>query len=160
MDAGYSWKNAPWKPRLGLKFDVASGDGDPNDGRQETFDPLFFKSGYFNDASLLRPSNIIDVHPSVSFEPAPRLEVSGGVDVFWRYSSQDAIYDPPGFIQIPVTDNRSSYLGTALDVNVSWRLQRHALFSTSYVYFFTDNYVASAGGGSVGFFSATLQLEF
>jgi hypothetical protein len=91
----YSWKNAPWKPRLGLKFDVASGDRNPNDGRQESFDPLFFKSGYFNDASLLRPSNIIDVHPSLSFEPAPRLEVSGGVDVFWRYTSQDAIYDPP-----------------------------------------------------------------
>jgi hypothetical protein len=160
VDAGYSWKETAGKPRLGLKFDVASGDRNPRDGRQETFDPLFFKSGYFNDASLLRPSNVIDIHPSVSFEPARRMEVSAGVDVFWRYSSQDAIYDPPGFIQVPVTDNRSRYLGTALDVNVSWRVQRHALLSSSYVYFFSDNFVHSAGGGGVGFFSATLQLEF
>jgi hypothetical protein len=43
---------------------------------------------------------------------------------------------------------------------VSWRLQRHALFSASYVYFFTDNYVASAGGTATGFFSATLSLQF
>ena len=139
---------------------MASGDRNPSDGRQETFDPLFFKSGYFNDASLLRPSNIIDLHPSLTVHPASALEISGGVDVFWRYSSRDAIYDPPGFIQIPVTDNRSRYLGTALDVNVSWRLQRHALLSASYVYFFTGNYVASAGGTSTGFFSATLSLQF
>ena len=143
-----------------MKFDVASGDRDPGDGRQETFDPLFFKSAYFNDASLLRPSNVIDLHPSLTVRPASALEISGGVDVFWRYSTRDAIYDPPGFIQIPVTDNRSSYLGTALDINVSWRIQRHALFSTSYVYFFTDNYVGSAGGTSTGFFSATLTLQF
>jgi hypothetical protein len=43
---------------------------------------------------------------------------------------------------------------------VSWRVQRHVLLSSSYVYFFTDNFIHSAGGGSVGFFSATLQLEF
>ena len=160
INAGYTWSETTWQPRLGVKFDIASGDRDPNDGRQETFDPLFFKSGYFNDASLLRPSNIIDLHPSLTVRPAKALEISGGVDVFWRYSSRDAIYDPPGFIQIPVTDNRSHYLGTALDVNVTWRIQRHALFSTSYVYFFTDNYVASAGGTSTGFFSATLSLQF
>jgi hypothetical protein len=160
INAGYTWGEAVWEPRLGVKFDVASGDRDPNDGRQETFDPLFFKSYYFNDASLLRPSNIIDLHPSLTVRPARALEISGSVDVFWRYSSSDAIYDPPGFIQIPVTDNRSHYFGTALDVNVTWQLQRHALFSTSYVYFFTDNYVASAGGGGTGYFSATLSLQF
>jgi hypothetical protein len=143
-----------------VKFDVASGDRDANDGRQETFDPLFFKSGYFNDASLLRPSNLIDLHPSLTVQPANGVQVNGGVDVFWRYSTRDAIYDPAGFIQIPVTNNRSNYLGTALDLNVSWRLQRHALLSASYVYFLTDNYVKSAGGGKVGYFSATLSLQF
>src|SRR6267154_2578106 len=159
INAGYTW-DAPFQPRLGIKAGMVSGDRNPHDGRQETFDPLFFKSGYFNDASLLRPSNIIDVHPSVSFEPAPRLEVSGGVDVFWRYISQDAIYAPPGFIVVSPTENRSRYLGTALDVNVSWRVQRHALLSSSYVYFFSDNFIHSAGGGSVGFFSGTVTLQF
>ncbi len=160
IDAGYSWQEAAWQPRLGLKFDVASGDRNPTDGRQETFDPLFFKSGYFNDASLLRPSNIIDVHPSLTLNPSSKVQVSTGVDVFWRYSTQDALYDPPGFIQVPVTDNRSRYIGTALDINMTWRIQRHALLSSSYVYFLTDNYVHSAGGGGVGFFSATLSLQF
>jgi hypothetical protein len=160
VDAGYTWAETAWTPRLGAKFDVASGDRDPDDGRQETFDALFFKSGYFNDASLLRPSNIIDIHPTLTVQPTGALQLSTGVDVFWRYSSRDAVYDPPGFIQIPVTDNRSRYLGTAVDLNLSWRVQRHALLSASYVYFFTDNYIASAGGSGTGFFSATLSLQF
>jgi hypothetical protein len=160
VDAGYSWNDLTWRPRAGMKVDVASGDRDPKDGRQETFDALFFKSGYFNDASLLRPSNIIDVHPSLAAHPMSGLEIDGGLDVFWRYSSRDAIYDPPGFIEIPVTNNRSRYLGTALDLNVSVRLQRHALLSASYVYFFSDNFVHSAGGGGTGYFSTTLSLQF
>jgi Alginate export len=160
INSGYSWGKVAWQPRLGLKLDATSGDRDPNDGRLETFDPLFFKSAYFNDASLLRPSNIIDVHPALTVRPFDGFEVNGGVDVFWRYSSRDAVYDPGGFIQIPVSENRSRYLGTALDINISWRVQRHAMLSASYVYFFTDNYVKSVGGGSTGFLSTTLSLQF
>src|SRR5262249_26530651 len=55
ISAGYTWE-AAFQPRLGLKMGITSGDHDASDGTQGTFDPLFFKSGYFNDASLIRPS--------------------------------------------------------------------------------------------------------
>lgn len=157
---GYTWEQAFWQPRLGMKFDVASGDTNPNDGHQGTLDPLFFKSGYFNDASLLRPSNLIDLHPTLTVQPSDVVTVSTGVDLFWRYSRQDAAYDPPGFIQVPVTSGESSYLGTAVDLNVNWKIQRHAQLAASYVYFFADNSIRSAGGTSTGFFSTTLTLQF
>ncbi len=85
LDAGYTW-NASWKPRLGLKADVASGDSNPKNGTQGTFDALFFKSGCFNDASLIRPENIIDVHPNFSANLTRALSIDGGADMFWRYS--------------------------------------------------------------------------
>ena len=53
-------------------MDVASGNRDPGGGTQGTFDGLFFKSGYFNDASLLRPENIIDIHPNLTLKLAPK----------------------------------------------------------------------------------------
>jgi len=40
VSADYSW-NAPWRPMITARFDYASGDHDPNDGRIDTFDPLF-----------------------------------------------------------------------------------------------------------------------
>ena len=54
-DTGYTFASVPWAPRIGLKADVASGDRDADDSTLGTFNPLFFKAGYFNDASLLRP---------------------------------------------------------------------------------------------------------
>ena len=65
LDGGYTWETT-WKPRLGLRFNVISGDVDANDARQGTFNALYPNPGYFNDASLLRPANFIDVHPNIS----------------------------------------------------------------------------------------------
>jgi len=159
IDTGYTF-DLPWKPRLGVKLDVASGDRHPGDGRQETFDALYFKSGYFNDASLLRPENIMDVHPNLTVSPTANLSIDGGVDVFRRYSRNDGIYNPAGFIEIPANPNAPLYVGTACDINFEWRLQRHVSFSASYVHFFAGRYVRAAGGGDVNYVSATISYIF
>jgi len=159
VDSGYTW-NAPLQPRLGLKADVASGDRNPNDGHQGTFDALFFKSGYFNDASLIRPANIIDVHPNIGMNLTRTLSVNGGGDVFWRYSKGDAVYAPPGFIAVPALKTESSYVGTAVDINLEWRAQRHLTFLASYVHFYTGDYVHAAGGREVDYVSATMSFLF
>lgn len=159
IDSGYTW-DAPWRPRLGLKTGIASGNHNPNDGRQETFDALYFKSGYFNDASLIRPANIIGVHPNFGVKPSRTLSLDGGADLFWRYSRNDAVYAVPGFIAIPVLKTASSYIGTALDVNLTWRLQRHVSVQASYVHFLSGSYVHQAGGSDVDYVSTTISFLF
>src|SRR5215471_4757879 len=159
IDGGYTF-DTTWQPRLGLKTGITSGDHDPNDGRLETFDALFFKSGYFNDASLIRPQNIIGVHPNFTVRPTKTVTVDGGADWFWRYSRNDAVYGVPGFIAIPALSNAPSYVGTALDVNITWQLQRHVTVQASYVHFFTGTYVHEAGGKDVDYFSTTISFLF
>jgi hypothetical protein len=159
LDTGYSL-DTTLQPRIGLKADVTSGDGNPKDGQQETFDALYFKSGYFNDASLLRPQNIIDVHPNVGLKLAHNLSADGGADFFWRYSRNDAVYAVPGFVAIPPQPSSSSYFGTALDLNLEWRMQRHVSWQASYVHFFTGSYVHQAGGGDVNYVSTTISFLF
>jgi hypothetical protein len=159
LDTGYTW-DVRFQPRLGLKVDVASGDTNPRDGQLGTFNPLFFKSGYFNDASLIRPANLIDVHPNLGANFTRTLSVNGGVDVFWRYSKDDAIYAPPGNVEIPPLNTNSGYVSTAVDVNLEWQIQRHLSFGASYVHFFTGDYVESAGGHDVDYVSTTLTFIF
>jgi len=159
INAGYTW-DTTWNPRLGLKAGATSGDNNPNDGRLGTFDALFFKSGYFNDASLIRPQNIISVHPNFTVYPLPKVTVDGGVSPFWRYSRKDAVYAVPGFISIPALHNASSYVGTAFDVNLTWQLQRHVNVQASYVHFLTGSYVHQAGGSDVDYFSTTITFLF
>ncbi len=159
LDGGYTW-DAALRPRLGLKVGVTSGERNPNDGQLETFDALFFKSGYFNDASLLRPQNLIGVHPNVAIQLTRTVSVDGGADFFWRYSRQDAVYAVPGFVAIPALPGSSPYVGTALDVNLAWNIQRHVLVGASYVHFFTSDYVHTAGGHDVNYVSTTISFLF
>lgn len=159
LDGGYTWKVAH-EPRLGLKADLASGDGNPNDGHLGTFDALYFKSGYFNDASLIRPENLVDVHPYVSANLTRAVSINGGIDVFWRYSRNDAVYAVPGFISIPAIKTAPAFVGTALDVNMEWRIQRHLSLLASYVHFFSGDYLHAAGGSDVNYVSTTVSFLF
>jgi hypothetical protein len=159
LDTGYT-ADVPLQPRFGLKMDVASGNSDRDGGTQGTFDGLFFKSGYFNDASLLRPENIMDVHPNLTLELTKKLSLNGGGDVLWRYSRNDGIYSPPGFVELPAIRANSPYVGTFLDVNLDWQIQRHITFEASYVHLFTGSYVHEAGGGDINYVSATLTFLF
>ena len=159
LDGGHTWQ-VIGQPRLGLKADVASGNHNSTNGTQGTFDSLYFKSGYFNDASLLRPENILDLHPDASVRMTQTLSVDGGADFFWRYSREDAIYAVPGFIAIPASRAESSYVGTALDVNLTWQIQRHISFLASYVYFISGDYVHAAGGHDLNYVSTTLSFQF
>lgn len=159
INGGYTWDTL-WQPRLGIKTGIASGDHDPNNGRQETFDPLFFKSGYFNDASLIRPSNIIGLHPNLTLQLSKSISVDGGADWFWRYTRNDAVYAVPGRIAIPALSDAPSYIGTALDVNLNWQIQRHINFQASYVHFLTGSYIEQAGGKDVNYFSTTFTFLF
>jgi hypothetical protein len=159
INGGYTW-NVPFQPRLGIKTGIVSGDHDPHDGRLETFDPLFFKSGYFNDASLIRPSNLIGVHPNLGLQLTRSLSIDGGADWFWRYSRNDAVYGVPGSIAVPALSNAPSYIGTALDVNLNWQIQRHISFQASYVHFLTGDYIHQAGGQDVDYFSTTITFLF
>jgi len=85
----------------------------------KTFNALFFKSGYFNDAKSDPPlSNIIGVHPNLALQFSKSISVDGGAD----YGSgdtheNDAVYGVPGrhFAISRGSQNAPSYIGTALD---------------------------------------------
>ena len=152
--------NLPWTPRLGLKADVASGDTDRKDGTLGTFDPLFFRSGYFNDASLYRPSNLMDLHPSLQVSPRESLVLSLATDVLWRYTVNDGVYSPGGNPVLRPNGRGSHYLGTTLEATAEWWVNRHVTVNAAYVYFFGDRHVKTAGGKDVSFLSTTFSFLF
>jgi hypothetical protein len=159
LESGYTW-SATWQPRLGLKVGVVSGDHNSKDGTLGTFDALYFKSGYFNDASLIRPQNLIGIHPNIALKLSPSVSVDGGVNGMWRYTRNDAVYAVPGYVAIPALPNASAYVATAVDLNLQWQIQRHLTVGASYVHFFTGSYIQAAGGRDVNYFSTTLTFLF
>ena len=159
-DFAYTFNGAPLEPRLGLKADVASGGPDHAGRTVTTFDPLLFKAGYFNDASLLRPSNLIDVHPTFELAPSKQTAVTLGYDLLWRYSTSDGLYDPRGAVQIPGSANSARFVGSSLEAGLEWRIDKHTTWTVSYVHLFAGQFIREARGKDVDFFGTWLDFKF
>jgi hypothetical protein len=154
---GYTFEELALKPRLGANVDVATGDSGGTHFRG--FNPLFFKSGYFNDASLIRPSNLIDVHPTLQLRATRALLVTFGSDVLWRYTRHDGIYGPPGNVELPAS-GQSRYLATTAETALQWQISRHLSWIGSYTRYFTGSYVRYVRGHDVDYFGTWATFTF
>lgn len=160
-DVGFTFENAPLKPRLGLKANVTSGDGNPNDADLQTFNPLFPRGAYFGEPALIGPANHIDVHPSLDLALRRNLALNFNWDCFWRESTGDGVYGPAvNLIQSGQTSN-ARYVGNQTEVMLGWQLDRHITLTADYAHFFAGDFLKeTTPGKDVDYFSAWITFRF
>jgi len=153
-----SW---PWQPRLSLKADIASGDGDPTTAGLQTFNALFPRGAYFGEPALIGPANIIDLHPAIAVVPTDGLRCYADWDVFWRASVHDGIYNAALVPLRSGVGSDRSLIGNQLQVGAEWRAQRHATLSLVYAHFFAGPFLRDTGAAEdVDYVSAWITLKF
>lgn len=158
-NTGFTFNEFAWKPRIGIKLNIASGDDDPNDGRLETFNPLFPRNNYFSDANLLAPYNFFDIHPTITLRPSDSITIAAGLDMYFRYSKDDAVFSPAGIV-IPAAASDSRFVGSTFTLVADWSINRHLALSASYAHFFRGSVVKDAGGKDVDYFGVWLSAKF
>jgi hypothetical protein len=157
---GWTLAAAPLSPRLSLRADVISGDGDPDDKDLGTFNALFPKGAYFGEVALIGPANLIDLHPAIALQPTPKVQVSVDWDVFWRYSVDDGVYGSGGNVLVGTTGG-SRYIGNQLGAEVEWEVDRHTTMKLAWSRFFAGSYLEQSGRGyDVDFVGAWAQYKF
>ena len=159
-DSGYTFKTAPWTPRLGLKANIASGDDNSKDHELGTFNPLFPRLGYFSEAALVAPSNFFDVQPSITVQPWDSLTVSLSWDILWRETTNDAIYIEPNSPVNGTAGHGGNYTGNQIALDADWQIDRHIEAKATYVHFFAGNALKSAGGKDVDFVMFSTAYKF
>lgn len=141
-DTGWTFADAPLQPRAFLRADIASGDhGGSNLG---TFNPLFPRGAYFNEASLIGPQNLMDLQPGVDFSLTKVLKLTASCDFVWRESLDDGVYGVALNLQGPPGASRERYVGTFPAASLSWQAQTHLNFTVNYVAYRFGDFVTQS----------------
>ncbi|QGL89105.1 alginate export family protein [Stenotrophomonas maltophilia] len=125
-DTGWRWRERPLQPRLGLKADIASGDGNLHDRRLGTFNALFPKSAYFSEASLLAPANLMDLQPTLTLRLHHAVTTELGVQMAWKQRRADAVYTTPApLLALPGSAGGARRIGTQYKSETRWQASKH-----------------------------------
>lgn len=160
-DTHYVFSGLPWKPQIGLRADITSGDngGSKNLG---TYNPLFPTGAYFNLADLGGPSNFMHLHPVITLSPAEKLKAIFDWGFFWRQNTNDAIYSitttPLEFSET----SKSRYSGSSPAVVLVWEPVNHVTILASYVHYFPSGFMKKreSAGKAVDYFTMWLTYKF
>ncbi len=147
IDGGYTFESAKGNPRLGMRAAIVSGDRNPNDGTNNTFNPLFPRGNYFGESALVGPANLVNLYPSVEVEVAPKLSARLGCDFFWRESVRDSLYGNALQLIRPGNLSQDRYIGYELSTTLEWMIDRHTQANIVYSRFQPGAFVRNSGPG-------------
>lgn len=147
--AGYTFRTA-WKPRIGCELNYASGDGDPNDGVNETFDGLFgamdVPYGWMN---VVCWKNLADWAVIASVQPAKTVTLTVEYHGFRLARARDAWYWTSGKPERRDNTGRAGRdLGHELDVIARWPVRKDIELLVGGARFFAGDFLSHTPGGS------------
>ncbi|HUR47267.1 MAG TPA: alginate export family protein [Candidatus Saccharimonadales bacterium] len=173
--AGYTWTNTSLVPRLGLEYNFASGDSDPNDNKHETFEvlfPTFHK--YYGFMNFLSLQNLHDLRLLSSIKPIPRLTLQAEGHFFWLADTHDSFYNVTGAKRggnattagngYGINPGYHSDLGSEVDVIGTYMLTSYSNLQVGYGHFFRGDYIkqslSAVGSGDANWFYVQTTFSF
>jgi alginate export protein len=161
VNAGYKFNRVKFKPEIGLKTEFISGDDKYGDSRLQTFNPLFPRGGYFGLVSLIGPSNLFDIHPSLAFDLSNKLFLNMDYDIFWRYSKRDGIYGPNVALIYSGKNSDHRYIGRQFSSDLVYTPNNFLYFRVEFTWFKTGEFLKDVSPGkNILFTAVTAQLKF
>lgn len=120
-EVGRRFPDAPLAPDVTVRFDVISGDRDPDDGKLGTFNALFPKGKYFGELSPIGPYNIVNLNPSVALDLGHDVTLEFAAMAYWRYARADGIYDVPGNLIRGPGGSDARFIGKQAEALLDWQ---------------------------------------
>lgn len=120
ITGGYTWENAPWKPRIGIEYDYASGDRNSKDGSSQSFQNLF-PSNHANYGIMdeFAWRNLHDLRLSLSAKPLKNVEVTLDYHAFFLAETTDYWYGSNGNSTLRTTTPSKTTTTTTTSMGVT-----------------------------------------
>lgn len=168
LRAGHTWEDIGWKPRVGLEYNYASGDKDPTDGKNESFQNLFPSNfapyGYMDEMPW---RNMHNARLHLTAQPTKKLSAELSWHVFWLAETTDFWYRSNGVATQRAafggadvrTLGASNYVGHEIDLAFTYKPTEWLTIFTGYSHFFAGDYIQATGPSDDADF-AYLQATF
>lgn len=157
-DLGYTLATT-MKPRLGVRFDSGSGDHHAGDGKLGTFNPLFPKGPYFNEANVTSFANLVAIRPSLRVQPVRTLTLEGAVQWKWKEARADSVYLGPA-AALAGTRGGPDAIGEVYSADANLALGRHWSLRAYYLHHSAGDAIRAAHGRAIDFGMASAQFRF
>lgn len=149
LSLGYT-SALPWQPRLGLAYDYASGDQNPEDGENNRFDTLYgarrFEYGPTGSYGAIARSNLSSPEIRLDCKPATNTEFMIAHRGIWLDSEKDAwtaagVRDASG--------RSGSFVGQQLEARLRWdAIPGNLRLETGIAQLFPGSFQESAPNGN------------
>ena len=166
VSSGYSF-DLPWSPRLVLQYDYASGDNNPNDGKNGQFETLYgarrFEFGPTGIWGAFARANINT--PGIRFEFKPLPSLSGFIAhrAYWLAEKRDTwvgsnLRDSSG--------QSGSFIGQQFETRLQWKaIPKLVTLETGWAHLFKGHFAKNAPGAPTNtsdsdYFYAQTSLSF
>ena len=160
LDLGWRIPVSLFSPSVGASFGWAGGDKNAKDNTLQTFDTLYPNLSYGTEAGYFFPGNSRDASFFLTIEPVAKTSAQVGVFEYWRVSSSDAIYQPPGFVLIQGSGSGATKVATLPFLKVVYDLDRYNEFSLTAVHLTAQQVITAQGGRSSNYGLAQWQFKF
>jgi hypothetical protein len=144
-EIGHKFPKTPLSPDAVLRFNIVSGDSNPNDHHLGTFNALFPKGKYFGELSPVGPYNIISLNPRVAASLTRTVSTSLAAMAYWRYSRSDGVYDVPGNLVRAAGTARDRFIGREVEAALAWQATPELELSTSLSAFAPGGFIRETG---------------
>ena len=162
---GYTFP-ASWSPRIALLYDFASGDENPDDGKNGRFDTLYGGRRFdFGPTGIYGALARVNMHaPGVrlNLKPHARVEAAMNYRALWLASDRDAwgitgVRDPSG--------RSGSFVGSQFDAQIQWQLLPGNLsVEAGYARIFAGQFIHHAPNaghrGDINYFYTQAAISF
>jgi hypothetical protein len=145
-DLSYQW-NAPWKPKVSLVGNLASGDRRMGDGETNTFQPPFGTVHTpYGIVDFARLQNLRHIGIETSFQPNEKLTIEPGIHQFWLDSRTDSWYNSGGSsLARDKTGQSGRDLGYEIDIVAKYKMNKFTTLEAGGAHFLAGRYADKNG---------------